>query len=273
MRVKWSVKQGLGVGCAVLLVCLLAVVGGGTWYAVQLNKDYKAVDRSEQAMITATDSLGAFIPPREIVPAPERLELFTAVREDLTEWRANLARASGNFAAEQAAGGNGSFRRFLRVLSSGSELAPVYADFWEARNKALQKRGLGPEEYIYLYCLVFYSWLGNEPRDAEIPERISAAEAGRAINSLMVPLLGRVRERGTGSPATAASAATDILVREYHRLLENPDSYPWPAGLPATVAGSLEPFRSRLAVTYDPAVNPVELMFNSIVAARDTATE
>lgn len=268
MGMNKAFKRGLGIGCGVMLLVLLAIVGGGTWYAVKLNKDYKAVEASEKALIAATVGLGEYVPPKSGVPGPDRLEIFATVREDMAERRAGLARASQSFATEQSAGKRGSLPQFLRVLSSGSELAPVYAGFWQARNRILQERGMGPEEYIYLYCLIYYSWLGRSPADAEISDRIGADEAGRAINKLMVPIMSRVIDGLGESPDPDVLAGSEFLMMEYMQMISDPDRYPWPQGLPAAMAAEMEPFRLRLEAAYEPSVNPVELMFNSVFVSR-----
>ena len=143
-----------GGGCALLVLAVIAVLGSATWYAAQFSKEYKAVKRSETALVEATTGFDDWVPPVEGVTA-DRLEAFLAVRENLATDRAGLARATAEFDAAD--------RGWWSRLSSGADLVPVYAAFWDARNKALLDREMGPLEYIFIYRLVYYGWLGKDP--------------------------------------------------------------------------------------------------------------
>ena len=154
---KW--KLGLGIGCGLIMLLVVAVLGTATWYAGRVNEEYKEVRDSEEALLLATEKDGGYRPPAQGIPAPERIEVFLAVREELESWRRTMATASEEFGADrekQRAGGIGDF---LKLVNTGSDLMPVYAGFWTARNEALRIHAMGPGEYRYIYRLVYSTWL------------------------------------------------------------------------------------------------------------------
>ena len=94
----WNGKKLAGLGCGVLVVGAIVVAGALTWYSTQLSREYKKVQKSEQALIAATAAPTAFVPPADGVPGPERLEAFLGVRTATAEWRQRLAAEDRRFA-------------------------------------------------------------------------------------------------------------------------------------------------------------------------------
>lgn len=215
-----SGKKLAGIGCGVLVLGAVAAGGGLTWYSTQLSREYKKVQASEQELVAATAPAGAWTPPAGGVPDRARLEAFAGVREELATWRGRLAAEDRAFAERR--GGNW----FLRA-GDASELARVLAGFWLARNEALRKAGLGPDEYEWLYGLVYHGWLGHD------------AAAGR--------------QAGVVEDADAARRADD---GRFERRREQ-----WRGGVTPEAAAALEPLRERLAAGWTEETNPVELIF------------
>lgn len=169
---KW--KRGLGIGCGLLALVVVGVLGVGTWYAGRINQEYKEVRDSEKTLLAATEKGEEFRPPPGGIPAPERIEVFLKVREDLVPWRRTMASASGQFAVDRQRQRTGGVKDLLRVVNTGSDLMPVYAGFWVARNEALLEHGMGPGEYTYIYRLVYMTWLQpNRPAlvDKDYPDQ------------------------------------------------------------------------------------------------------
>jgi hypothetical protein len=158
---KW--KLGLGIGCGLAVLVVVGVLGVATWYAGTINKEYKEVRDSEKAVLAATEGDQGYSPPQGGIPAPDRIEVFLEVRKDLVPWRRTMASASGQFATDRERQRAGGIKDLLRVVNTGSDLMPVYAGFWVARNQTLLEHGMGPGEYAYIYRLVYYTWLKREP--------------------------------------------------------------------------------------------------------------
>ncbi|MCK9996311.1 MAG: hypothetical protein KAH56_08540 [Candidatus Krumholzibacteria bacterium] len=160
---KW--KLGLGIGCGLMLLIVVGFLGVGTWYAGQINQEYKEVTDSEKALLAATEGDLGFTPPLGGIPGPERIEVFLAVREDLDSWRRTMATASSQFADDQERQRAGGLKDLVKLLNTGSDLMPIYAGFWTARNEALLAHEMGPGEYGYIYRLVYQTWLELERPD------------------------------------------------------------------------------------------------------------
>jgi hypothetical protein len=218
----WNGKKLAGLGCGVLVVGAIVVAGALTWYSTQLSREYKKVQKSEQALIAATAAPTAFVPPVDGVPGPDRLEAFLGVRSATAEWRQRLAAEDRRFA--------GSASNWWSRAGGANDLAQVLASFWGVRNEALQAAGMGPGEYVWLYGLVYHGWLGHDAAAGRRPERLGSGDKGAG-------------DKGAGDARFA-------LRREQ-----------WRGGVTPEAAAVLEPLRERLAAGWNEETNPVELIF------------
>lgn len=159
---RGKVKKGLGIGCLVVLAAVLVFAGAATWYAARINRQYKAVQRSEEILRAAVGS-DAFTPSSASDLDPVRLDIFLAVRDSLAGVRSELEVAAKTFARERERNRSRGLRGFLSLLGAGSDLAPVYATYWQARNRALAAHRMAPDEYAWLYQVVYHGWLGKDP--------------------------------------------------------------------------------------------------------------
>jgi hypothetical protein len=154
---KW--KLGMGIGCGVLVLVVVGILGVTTFYASRVNKEYKDVADSESALLAATGGDVEFRPPVGGIPGPDRIEVFLAVREELNSWRRTMATASGQFAMDRERQKDGGFKDLIKLIFTGSDLMPIYAGFWIARNESLLAHEMGPGEYTYIYELAYRTWL------------------------------------------------------------------------------------------------------------------
>jgi len=150
-------KLGLGIGCGFALLIVVGIFGVANWYSGRINQEYKEVADSEKELLAATEGDRGFRPPPGGVPAPPRIEVFLAVREDLDSWRRTMATASSQFAEDQDRQRAGGLKDLVKLLDTGSNLMPIYAGFWTARNQTLLAHEMGPGEYAYIYRLVYRS--------------------------------------------------------------------------------------------------------------------
>jgi len=182
---KW--KLGLGIGCGLVMLVVVGVLGVANWYSGRINQEYKEVRDSELALLAATQGDQGFRPQHGSIPAPDRIEVFLAVRDDLASWRRTMASASGQFATDRERQRAGGIKDLLRVVNTGSDLMPVYAGFWIARNEALLEHGMGPGEYSYIYRLVYRTWL-----EADRPAVASRDYPDQALTDALDPYRGRL---------------------------------------------------------------------------------
>jgi len=150
-------KLGLGIGCGFALLIVVGIFGVANWYSGRINQEYKEVTDSEKALLAATEGDGGYSPPSGGIPAVERIEVFLAVREDLDSWRRTMATASSQFAEDRDRQRTGGLKDLVKLLDTGSDLMPIYAGFWTARNQTLLAHEMGPGEYAYIYRLVYRS--------------------------------------------------------------------------------------------------------------------
>lgn len=198
-------KQGCWWGCGLMTLVLVAVVGTGTWYAVKMTTDFRAVKDSEQELWSEVKADSSYVGDLEHPPQPERVAAFLAVQRGLHERRLGLERAVTDF---EAAGGvkKGGPLGFFKGMRAASELAPVYAGFWEKRNELLLAQHMGPREYSFLYRLLYDTWLGHDPLDGSLAPTMDGKRSRRA-DGIPAPLPAPVWR---GDPAALDSALADV---------------------------------------------------------------
>ncbi len=231
-------KQGCMWGCGLLTLILVAIAGTGTWYAAHMTSEFKDVTTSEEALLAAVPADSAYTGDLVLPPAAERVTAFVDIRGGLQERRLQLEQAVDDFRSVMNEGGGGPLG-FFKSLRAGTELAPVYAGFWQKRNELLLEHGMGPREYSFLYRLLYFTWLGHDPHDgAQTPQATSLA-AGK---------------HGKDTP----------------RDLAIPEAPVW-QGDPAALDAALAGFREDLEHYYNPEINPLEIMFTGTAQAPGSA--
>ncbi len=168
-------KLGLGIGCGFVLLIVVGIFGVANWYSGRINQEYKEVRDSEKALLAATEGNEGFSPPPGGIPAAGRVEVFLAVREDLDSWRGTMATAIEKMTADRERQRVGGPKDLMRVVNTGSDLMPIFAGFWTARNETLLAHEMGPGEYEYIYRLVYQTWLELERPDVSATIYPSAA--------------------------------------------------------------------------------------------------
>ena len=161
---------GCGIGCVVagLGLCALFMTG---WFFIR--NMLGGFEQAESARIKLEQAHGApstFTPwPGGTLPA-DRLQIFLVVRERLAPHRATL---SGNYRKlpvtasqmkelDQARG----FDKLVKGLFVGRDAISLVQEMGRyagRRDEALLESGMGMGEYMYLYAVAYYSWLGHSP--------------------------------------------------------------------------------------------------------------
>ena len=277
MAINRKLKLGCGAGCGVLLLAFLILLGGFIYFTKDMGRQYKAVRELEEQLAAAggpSDSLPEGYLGR---PTAARLEDFVTVRQRTQEWRDKTASTFTELLATDAEAEG--LAETLRVLRATRDLAPVYAGFWTSRNQALLDLDMGMAEYIYLYHLSYFAWLGMDPADgagdaARFMEGMGAQGVGaaerdadrhlwarREVQRLMLPLLEQLARRAQAGESAEELMWAERLRAEVHALQDDPERLPFADGLPAELVEVFAPYREALAATYNATVNPVELIF------------
>ncbi len=272
-----KLKKGCAVGCGVVLLMVFVIIGSVSFFVRDMSLDYKAVKKSEEALIAAHDGIAGYSPPFGGIPSAERLQSFVDVRRDQAEWRLNVAMAFDEFMVKKEANQSGGFKHFLNLLRSTTRMAPSLASFWSSRNAALKEHEMGPGEYTYIYCLAYFTYLGYDPGDGAQDSELDFGKSSRSgiqidtdgesteverreaacrrVHDLMLPMLQAVDRTGSSEDWL------NELDLELAVLEESPLRYPWRDGAPRMLSDAFRPVHLELEQQYNVAVNPVELIF------------
>ena len=268
-----KVLTGCGIGCLLLIMLAVGMSFMGYKWVKETTEAVEEAGRIERELEDAYGPARAFVPaPGPGVP-DDRMEVFLAVREAMTERRNELETAVASLAAAAEGGGAASG---LRAARAGVSLAPLVFEFANARNSALLDVGMGMGEYTWIYWFTYFAWLGHPADDSELHEFMNSQAAGEGavqihVDGGMEPerITWRLRRDVKAmlrnlEQELAADPASDGLLRaiaeEFSKLDADPGRVPWQDGLPEVVTSGLEPYRVRLEATYSSASNPFELM-------------
>jgi hypothetical protein len=267
--------MGCGLGCGLLAVGGIGACVAGLFYLDRTFSGIKRANESYDALVAAMGPVDAFVPPPDGVPLPDRIEVFVTVREATAGARGEAEEALSrlpSFGANDE-GEEGDVVGQIQIgLSALGDLVERIGGYLQARNEALLQHRMGAGEYVYVYTLAYYSWLGHSP--GEVPGVQPGGERGqvedlelfgeRAVRRRyrryvlgmvrgQIASLGREHEAGDGETWRGA------LEAQLRRLELDPGYVLWEDGLPAGIEASLRPFRGRLEAAYSPSTNRIEL--------------
>jgi hypothetical protein len=272
---KWL--TGCGIGCG-LMVLIAGGVGTCGYLGVKRISDRaESVEGGFEALRADYGRPGAFVPAADGRIPADRLELFLTVRDDMRASREGLAGVLTNLEAdvEGPAG-------VIAKIRSGLSLIPSLFDFIDDRNAALLDRGMGLGEYLHIYSVAYYAWLGRDPADGPdfritgdgdhedggVQWSVDADEhesVRDARDQEIRRYLHGVHRKLVGNQLTVAETEgadpdwITVLREEAGALDARPLRLLWADGVPPRLADSLEPFRTRLEDSYSPVMNAVEM--------------
>jgi hypothetical protein len=161
---KWLVGCGVGCGAVMLLGILLTV---GLSFKMMQPFD-KAID-AQNELETEFGPRESYIPPPQGI-TPDRLEKFIAVRRSLVPLCEEFREIGDSFQAMEDLDKDGqepskgeAFKAVGNVMGNVFGLIGNLGRYTEQRNLALLEQEMSLGEYIWIYVLVYNSWLGQEP--------------------------------------------------------------------------------------------------------------
>jgi hypothetical protein len=267
---------GCGLGCGILALLGIGACVVGALYLKHTFRGIEKANQSQDALIAELGGVDAYVPPSHGVPPPDRLELFVAVREEVKGERAQVEGAIAELPPPELTEDGAVVGKIRLGLEALGDLIDSMGTYLQARNRALLERRMSVGEYVYIYTLTYYSWLGHTPGEApEIRQdpdgvRIGVFDEGSGIfNEQAVRrryrryILGMVREQLAASKQASAAGDGKVwrmaLEAEIHRLEMDPGRVLWRDSLPPSIEVSLRPFRDRLEAAYSPSTNRIEL--------------
>jgi hypothetical protein len=282
--------KGCGCGCG-LLTLALGLLG---WAVVVYVKGIAGeAEEAEQIMAKLRErhgELSDFQPsPTGAIP-PGRIEAFLQARELMADARRETEASLALLSSERVEGAEevpGIVGRLLRWglgaarIQGVTGLVPHAIGFVSARARALLETGVAPGEYLYLYSLAYYSWLGKSPADGPAFRLVGGGEGDhqerqggqdefdvregrreeilRHLNQHLLPMLRRQLAAAEEDPAVSEEWR-ETLAAQVAAMEKDPFRIPWRDGLPEITAASLEPYRRPLESSYSALCNPLEAM-------------
>lgn len=255
---KWALGCGLGCGIPVLLVILL-MIGGSV---VMMKPFNKAVDAQKE--LNAEFGLrDEYIPSVDGI-TPAQVADFMKVRMALVPLCDNFTEIGAKFRKmdeldDEGEGEEPSKREVFgavgEVMGAAFGIAGNIGRFTEERNRALLNEGMGLGEYIWIYTLVYNSWLGHEPNvdfDSAHGGRYDTKDQ-KLIRELIRNYVTALNAAGRTEEAATWASEADHLERM------DGSGVPWAdSEIPANLAATLAPFRTQLEDLYCEATSNFE---------------
>lgn len=254
---KWLIGCGLGCGIPFLLFILLTVGGS----MVMMKPFNRAVD-AQRDLQAAYGEREEFVPPAAGLTA-DRLARFLAVRgqlepmcEAFTEIGEKFKRMEILDREDAEPSKKEVFQAVGDMMGGVFGIAGNIGRFTEARNQALLANEMGLGEYIWIYVLVYNSWLGHVPNTD-----FEQGNGGRFDDSDQKVIRALMRNHAGALTAAGRPDEAKAWESEVRRLERSDGSgVPWSgAELPAGLVAACEPLRAELEAAYCEATAAFEM--------------
>jgi len=253
---KWLIGCGVGCGAVILLGILLSV--GGSLYLMRPFNE--AVD-AQKELVAEFGGREAYIPPPQGI-TPDRMEKFLVVRRTVMPMCEKFQELSKSFAAieELDKGGEEPSKGevFTVITNLTGNIFGMVGDigrFTNLRNQALLESGMGLGEYIWIYVLVYNSWMGNVPNvefDGDSEGGMSGGEQ-KVMRTLVLNHAEALTSAGMADKAA-------LWEQEADRMKRSETGVPFEGGsLPAEVVRAFLPYERELADLYCEATSSFEM--------------
>ncbi len=276
---KWLV--GCGIGCAVIILILIVLGVGGYMFFKNLIGEFQEQEELMEILTERYGEIRDFCPEPDGSISPSRIETFLSVREAFVQPREKLETSMREL-QERVGQEEVEVRKpknIFEMVKLGFGLVPQIAEFMKFRNQALLDAEMGMGEYIYIYAIAYFSWLGKLPEDGpdfEVMEEGGGSRFGEAdieeireerrdtmlrlLHRTLLPMLQNQLEKLVASGTSETlSEWKNLLEAEIKAMEEDRFRLPWEDGLPDVIKTSLEPYRDRLEQSYNSMTNPFEL--------------
>jgi len=277
---KWVV--GCGIGCGLMLLILGGVGTCGYLGVKKIKEQADAIEVSSSDLTKRFGEPSAFVPDPDGTISPDRMEVFLAVRDEMAPTRTEVSDMLTTLDGDS---------HWLAKARAGLKMVPAMIRFVGNSRVALFDQGMGGGEYSYIYALSYYVLLHKDPADGpgfvlagdnradddhvrmnwghdadDKDLRETRARRVRGfVNRLQVELLNNQVEAFRATLPTGADPASDPwgaqLLAEQQAMSIETLRFPWEEGLPDQLRASLEPYRERLAESYDPMTSIIEMGF------------
>jgi len=268
---KWLI--GCGIGCAVVILVVVGLVTGGVMFVRGKLQPFREASESHKRIVAAYGRPEEYAPPSDGAIAADRLEAFLSVREALKNAQEKVETGLANLDVEGLQRRRKSFGEALQTMNElGNVIIPI-GEYMNLRNQTLVDERMGLGEYVYIYSIAYYSFMGHRPDEGPpLLEELRAGDRVRipADNPVLSPrsmfrryqrvITRMLRNELAGIRETEESKWGATLKEEIARIEKEPERVAWQDGLPAHIETGLEPYRNRLEVTYNSWTNYFEFL-------------
>jgi hypothetical protein len=270
--------KGCGIGCAVVLflVALAATIG-----YVRVKQSIKGLTdalASHDQLVTLHGEVERHVPAADGSISAASIERFLVIRESLSQPQAEVEEMLADFPPDELFEDKRAWPIIRAALGMLGELLDQIGGYINARNQALIEAEMGLGEYMYIYSTAYYSWLGHSPEDAPVITKKTDPTSGKKTGEPILDdessysadrvrrryrqaMLAMMRNQLAAIPEAGGEWYT-MLADEIELLADRPGRIAWQEGLPATIEGSLTPYRERFKATYSEVTNPFEIPMN-----------
>ena len=251
-------RKGCALGCGGALVVALVLIGFSVMQVRQINqRAFEAGDEIDARFGTIDD----FRPSAGPAITPEQLERFIEVRlavmgvcDEFGGMHAGMIAMSGPGASGGANLWNNISRGMHRIRAIVA--APgLLGEFAGIRNEALLEQNMGMGEYVWIYALVFYTALGEEPVLNKTETR-----PGNIADNARFALMGMMERRASALRSAGLDEEADLWEQEKTLMINEPHRVPFADGVPAALATVIESRREVLAALFCTHTDALELM-------------
>jgi hypothetical protein len=259
-REKRGCLKGCLIGCGVLILLGIGLSVGGP--LLMMRPFQRAID-TRQELDQRFGEQDAYTPAADGSIAAARIEVFLAVRSELAGVCAEMTasftqmKSMERFDDQEEVSRSEVLREAVKTVRSAFGVPVAMAGLFETRNRALLEAEMGLGEYTYIYVMAFHQLLLEEN---EYDELMDDEAINSRVSAVLRELLRRQLVALRETPADPAGAA--VLEAEIDALERDRDRIPWQDGLPAAIASSLEPYRTRLDESFCPATAAIDLRIN-----------
>lgn len=264
---KWAIGCGVGCGLA-LLVTLL--VGGGLFMAVRdVVQEAESIEESSRNLAAEYGEAEEYTPTADGSIPADRMAAFVAVRTDMAEPAEKLSRIiyllDDDDGVEVQAGA-------WEKIKAGLSLIPSVMGYLQTRNEVLLQHGMGNGEYMYIYSMAYFGYLGKEVSDGPNVKltgeeeqqqgftfKVEGQEQTREDREREIRRhVHRLHTAFLDNQIAVAGERPDLLA-EREALRNHSRRLLWEEGLPEAVRASIAPYAAELDESYIPILNMVEV--------------
>lgn len=275
-------KQRGGIGClygcaAMLLVVMLFLTAGYFYFRDRLSGVTEVENLSKQ-LDEKFGNVDEFYPSADGGISPERLEVFLNLRDSLNPFEAKAAAALESMSHavdDNTKEGESGITEIYSIVTSGLSLMPDLIAYIKAKYKLLDQFEMSKGEYLYIYSLAYYNYLGHKPGDGPdfrlVTDKHKDDESVEGEDVIIRRekenrdiINSKFRKILKNQIITASKTENRELVlkirEEIDRMVQNPFALPWESSLPVEIEGSFTNYRDRLENQYNFELNPIEIM-------------